>query len=80
MSIPQELQGVLTTTPDILSGAIRFVGTRVPVQCLIDTLSHGLPVADFLEGFPDVSEQQALAVLKWEQNQARETFGLEIAS
>lgn len=76
MTIPSELQAVLVSTPDTLSGAIRFRGTRVPVQALIDTLSRGLPVSDFLEGFPDVAEAQAMAVLQWEQNHAREIFGL----
>lgn len=76
VTIPSELQAVLVSTPDTLSGAIRFRGTRVPVQALIDTLSRGLPVSDFLEGFPDVAEAQAMAVLQWEQNHAREIFGL----
>ena len=78
MTIPEELQDILSSDADILSGAVRFKGTRVPVQALIDTLTHGLPVSDFLEGFPDVTEEQAMAVLRWEQNQARQTFGLEM--
>lgn len=77
MTIPAELRDVLVQTPDTLSGAVRFGGTRVPVQALLDTLYHGLPVSDFLEGFPDVSEAQALAVVAWQQNQARQVFGLE---
>jgi uncharacterized protein (DUF433 family) len=77
MSIPEELQSILDIHPQIISGAVRFKGTRVPVQALIDTLDGGLPVSDFLEGFPDVTENQAMAVLHWEQNQARRMFGLE---
>jgi uncharacterized protein (DUF433 family) len=80
MTIPRELQGVLVSDPEYLSGAIRFKGTRVPVQALLDSLSHGLPVSDFLEGFPNVTEDQALSVVKWEQNCARQTLGLELAS
>lgn len=80
MNIPKELEGVLTSTEDILSGSVRFAGTRVPVQCLLDTLTHGLPVSDFLEGFTDVTEEQASAVVRWEQDCAREAFGLELAS
>jgi uncharacterized protein (DUF433 family) len=79
MTIPRELQNVLDINPQIISGAVRFKGTRVPVQALIDSLTHGLPVSDFLEGFPDVTEEQAMAVLRWEQNLARQTFGLESA-
>jgi len=78
MIIPTELQNILIANPETLSGAVRFKGTRVPVQALIDTLSRGLPVSDFLEGFPDVNEVQALAVVLWEQNNARATFGLEL--
>jgi uncharacterized protein (DUF433 family) len=78
MVIPAELQSVLIANPETLSGDVRFKGTRVPVQALIDTLSRGLPVSDFLDGFPDVMEEQALAVVGWEQNRARETFGLEL--
>lgn len=80
MTIPSELHAVLVATPDTLSGAVRFAGTRVPVQALLDTLTHGLPVSDFLEGFPDVTGEQAWAVVRWEQEQARKTFGLRLAS
>ena len=76
--VPDELRDVLVCTPDTLSGAVRFRGTRVPVQALLDTLTHGLPVADFLEGFPDVTEAQANAVVAWEQQRAREAFGLQL--
>ncbi|CAN5727196.1 hypothetical protein BH11ARM2_BH11ARM2_27740 [soil metagenome] len=78
MTIPAELQGVLAADPETLSGAVRFKGTRVPVQALLDTLAHGLPVSDFLEGFPNVTEEQAYAVVNWEQNYARQMFGLEL--
>ena len=79
MIIPKELQGILVSDPEYLSGAVRFVNTRVPVQALLDTLTHKLPVSDFLEGFPNVTEDQAYAVLQWEQNQARQAFGLSLA-
>ncbi len=77
MTIPKELEGILIATPDTLHGAVRFVGTRVPVQALLDTLTRGLPVSDFLEGFPNVTPDHAYAVVRWEQNQARRTFGVE---
>ncbi len=80
MEIPRELDQVLVSDSHTLSGAVRFRGTRVPVQALLDTLTRGLPVTDFLEGFPDVSETQAQAVVEWQQNQARRTFGLELAA
>jgi len=78
MTIPKELQAVLTSSPDTLGGSVRFVGTRVPVQALLDTVICNHTIDYFLEGYPDVSRQQADAVVKWEQNQARliETTGL----
>ncbi len=78
--IPKELDEVLTSTPDTLSGAIRFVGTRVPVQALIDTLYCGSTIDDFMEGFPNVTRAQAEAVVRWEQNVSRKLLGLEVAA
>ena len=80
MTIPKELEGILVSDADYLSGAVRFVGTRVPVQALLDTLLHGHTIDYFLEGFPGVAREQADAVLKFEQNKVRELFGLELAS
>ena len=80
MTIPKELQAVLTSTPDTLGGSVRFVGTRVPVQALLDTVICNHTIDYFLEGYPDVSRQQADAVVKWEQNQARRTVGLDMVS
>ena len=78
MTIPEELTGVLDANPNIISGAVRFKGTRVPVQALIDTLDGG-SIEEFLDGWPDVTREQAEAVVHWEQNHARQTFGLEMA-
>jgi len=78
MTIPRELQGILVADPEYLSGAVRFKGTRVPVQALIDTLDGG-NIEEFLEGWPNVPREYAEAVIHWEQNSARETFGLEMA-
>ena len=80
MTIPKELQGVLAADQDILSGAVRFKGTRVPVQALLDTLICNHNIDYFLEGFPDVAREQAQAVLAWEQNQPRQALGLELVA
>ncbi len=79
MEIPSELSGILVSTPDTLSGAVRFRGTRVPVQALLDTLYEGDGLEEFFEGWPNVSQDDARAVLRWHQNQARKAFGLELA-
>ena len=55
---------VIHSDPEILGGTPVFVGTRVPVQALIDYLEGGHPLADFLEDFPSVSRDQAVAALE----------------
>ncbi|MDP9362094.1 MAG: DUF433 domain-containing protein [Acidobacteriota bacterium] len=55
---------VIHTDPEILGGTPVFVGTRVPMQALIDYLEGGHPLADFLDDFPTVSREQAIAALE----------------
>lgn len=74
--IPEELRDVLSVDPEIMSGAVCFRGTRVPVQALFDTLRHGVAVSEFLDGYEGVTEAQALAVVRWEQMEARRYFGI----
>jgi uncharacterized protein (DUF433 family) len=45
-------------------GAVVFVGTRVPLQNLIDSLEGGESIEDFLDGFPSVKREQVLAVIE----------------
>ena len=79
MTIPHELDNVLASDPEIISGAVRSKGTRVPVQALIDTLDRGT-LEEFLLGWPDVSRHQAETVVHALLDQSRPTFGLERAS
>ena len=50
-------------TPDRVSGAWTFKGTRVPVRALFQNLEGGATVELFLEWFPGVTRQQVEAVL-----------------
>ncbi len=75
--IPRDLAAILTSNPAIMSGAVCFKGTRVPAQTLPDTIDDGDTIQDFLSGFPDVTYEQAQAVVHWEQGLARQAFGLE---
>jgi len=50
--------------PEILGGTPVFVGTRVPVQNLIDYLEAGDTIDRFLDSFPSVSREQAIAALE----------------
>jgi uncharacterized protein (DUF433 family) len=49
--------------PDILSGNLVFVGTRVPVRSLFDYLEGGESIDEFLHQFPSVKREFAIAVL-----------------
>jgi uncharacterized protein (DUF433 family) len=53
----------ISRSPEIMSGAAVFSGTRVPVKTLFDYLEAGDPLGDFLRDFPSVSRRQALQVL-----------------
>ena len=55
---------VIVKNPDILGGTPVFRGTRVPVQVLFDYLEGGETLEDFLEGFPTVSRESAVAALE----------------
>ncbi len=67
MPLPDPL---ISASPDILSGAPVFSGTRVPVKTLFDYVEAGDPLADFLEDFPNVSREHAVAVLELAQRAA----------
>ena len=49
--------------PDILSGIPVFAGTRVPAKNLLDYLEHGRSLDEFLDDFPTVRREQAIAAL-----------------
>jgi uncharacterized protein (DUF433 family) len=58
------LFGIIWVNPQRMSGAPCFAGTRVPVKALFDYLEGGEPLEEFLEGFPPVTREQAIAVLE----------------
>ena len=57
-------QHVVSRHPDVVSGALVFAGTRVPVQTLVDYLKSGETLDRFLDGFPSVRREQAEAYLE----------------
>lgn len=54
---------LITISLEYLSGTPVFTGTRVPVQALFDYLEDGR-LEEFLDGFPSVSKEHAVAVIK----------------
>jgi uncharacterized protein (DUF433 family) len=55
---------VVSVSPDVMSGAAVFPGTRVLVQTLIEYLEAGDSIDEFLAGFPSVSRSQVIAFLE----------------
>jgi uncharacterized protein (DUF433 family) len=55
---------VIHSDPDILGGTPVFVGTRVPMKTLLDYLEAGDSLDEFLDHFPSVKREQAIAALE----------------
>lgn len=55
---------ILSSDPEVMNGALVFAGTRVPVETLIQHLTAGDSLDVFLEDFPSVSREQAVAFLE----------------
>ena len=56
-------ESVIVSDPEILGGTPCFRGTRVPVNSLIDYLEEGDSLDEFLDNFPSVSREAAIAAL-----------------
>jgi uncharacterized protein (DUF433 family) len=59
-----ERQSVIVSDPEILGGVPCFRGTRVPVDSLIDYLEAGDTLNEFLDNFPSVTREAAVAALE----------------
>jgi uncharacterized protein (DUF433 family) len=55
---------VISVSPEIMSGTPVFTGTRVPIQTLLDYLTAGDSIDDFLDGFPTVTREQVITFLQ----------------
>ena len=55
---------VIHSDPEIMGGQPVFVGTRVPAKNLFDYLEAGDSMEEFLDEFPSVSREQAIATLE----------------
>ena len=64
MSHMATLDSVVQTDPEILGGTPVFRGTRVPVKNLLDYLAAGDSLDQFLDDFPTVKREQAVAALE----------------
>jgi len=55
---------IVHSDPEILGGTPVFVGTRVPLKSLYDHLEAGDTLDEFLDSFPSVTREQAVAALE----------------
>lgn len=62
--LPMKKKQIISRNPNVMSGALVFAGTRVPVEILIQHLTAGDSLNKFLDDFPTVSREQAVAYLK----------------
>jgi uncharacterized protein (DUF433 family) len=59
---------LVVVDPEIMGGLPVFRGTRVPVKSLFDHLAHGVSLDEFLDDFPYVTREQAVALLRAAQS------------
>lgn len=55
---------IVSRDPEIVSGELVFAGTRVPAKNLVDYLKAGDTLDVFLDDFPSVTREQAVAYLE----------------
>ena len=63
-----DIREIITIDKEILGGQTVFKGTRVPVESLFDHLEAGISLDVFLEDFPTVSKEQAVALIVQQVN------------
>lgn len=77
--VPAGLEHVLSIDPQVKQGELCFMGTRVPLEVLLDSLDEGVGREDFRNHYPTVDQWQVDAVISWEQNALRQAAGLRRA-
>ncbi|MCX6591400.1 MAG: DUF433 domain-containing protein [Acidobacteria bacterium] len=64
----QQPDGIIVKDPEILGGTPVFRGTRVPFRALVDYLEGGDTLDEFLDDFPTVPREDAIAALELAQS------------
>ncbi len=73
------IDDVLSSDPEIVSGAVVFKGTRVPVETLFTYLAAGDSLDTYLGDFPTVERAQVEAVLQIASDDLQELVGKKAA-
>lgn len=58
------IKQIITIDPGVMNGQPVFSGTRVPIDSLFDHLEAGVSLDDYLDDFPTVAREQAVALLE----------------
>lgn len=69
-----KISDVLSSDPEIVSGAVVFKGTRVPVDAFFENIAGGMSVEEFLDNFPTVEREQVEALLQVLSEDAKSQF------
>ncbi len=59
------IKDIISIDKDILGGQTVFKGTRVPIETLFFHIEEGVSLDEFLDDFPTVTREQAIALLEW---------------
>ena len=62
----------ITADPDVLHGAARFAGTRIPVTVVLDNLADGVEADEILRQYPGLLAEHIAAALGYAAELARE--------
>lgn len=77
-----KISDILSSDPEIVSGAVVFKGTRVPVRAVFENLAAGLSLNEILANFPTVAREQLeasllLALQRIESHFAKDVRGVK---
>ena len=62
--MPMAWNSAIISDPEVMDGTPLLAGTRVPFQTLLDYVDLEAPLDEFLDDFPSVSRELAVAALQ----------------
>lgn len=59
-----KLEDLVSKNPNVHGGDLVFAQTRIPAKLLVDAIEADVPLSEFLEGYPDITRERAIALLR----------------